>query len=251
MRALRIVVGLAATIILSGFTRPVLAAPQIVDGGFEDYSAARNNITDITGTGVPGWSGDTIGGVRQYIVNGEVRIADGSFEGQTPFGSQYLVLEQIAHRSFRSIESQTLGGFDAGATYEISLYFASLNNAGGTGFGASLPPELSLAVTNGSDGSGDSLAYQTYDATESGPFGRGEIPFTKVTLDFKALSDTSTFSLGNQSYYSALGIDNVSLREIPAAPEPAIWTLCLLGIGLVGAALRAQSRRCRTGPAPA
>lgn len=251
MSVQKTVKALAATVLLLGITSPAHATPQIVNGGFEDHPAARNEITDITGVGIPGWSGDTIGGVHQYIVNGEVQIADGSFEGQTPFGSQYLALDQIAHRSFRSIESQSVSGFDVGATYEISLYFASLNNAGGADAGGLLPPALSLEVGDGLNGEGELLASQTFDATESGPYGRGEIPFTKVALDFTALSDTVSFSIANQSYHSAIGIDNVSLREVSAAPEPATWALCLFGVGLIGVVLRARGRRSLSFQSPA
>jgi hypothetical protein len=231
--------GLAAAVASLALAAAARAGtPQIVDGGFEDTKSARNAITSVAGQSVSAWHGNQIGGVQQYLVNGQVQIASGQWEGQTPFGLQYLALDQIEHRSFRSIESQTVTGFDVGATYAISLYFAVLNNAGGTDFGALLPPTLSVAVTDGADGSGTELAYQTFTTDSQGPYGRGFIPFTEVTVEFKAASDAVTFSLGNQSYHSALGIDNVSLAEISPAPEPASWALLTVGVGLAGAALR-------------
>lgn len=244
--------------------------PIIQDGGFEKVDAAHREITDVTGqTLAGGWTGNTLGGVSQYVVNGNARIASGEREGTTPFGSQYLALEAIQHRSFRSIESQTISGFTAGQSYAISLDFAALNLSSGSDVGSGLPPTLSIAVTDGSDGSGNELVYKTFTLDGTGPYGKQDIPFTEVSVRFTALTDFATLSIGNQSFHSALGIDNVRLREIGAGsapspttvpsmrmamamtpqaapvPEPASWTLMLASFGVVGGMTRRRSGAAR------
>jgi len=240
--------------------------PVIQNGSFEKDDAAHRQITNVTGQTLEGgWHGNTLGGVSQYIVDGNAKIASGQREGTTPFGSQYLALDAIQHRSFRSIESQTISGFTVGQSYAISLNFAALNLSGSNDWTSDLLPTLGIAVTDGSDGGGSELVSKLFTVDMTGPYGQGPIDFTKVSVRFTALSEFATLSISNQSYNSALGIDNVRLREVDGAsptaapamrmammtpqaapvPEPATWTLMLASFGLVGA----MSRRRRAGTA--
>ncbi len=225
----------AAAMVMAGSAQ---AAPTITDGSFEDIATAKNAITNITGQAVGGWSGDGLPDVRESIYNGNVQAGCCDFTGTTPFGSQFLVLGNIAHRSFHSIESQTVTGFEAGKSYAVSLYFAVLNRTSGTDFGASLPSGIGIFVSNGTDGAGDLLADASFTSDVYGPYNFDGIPFQEVTVRFTAESDAATLSINNQSYHSDVAIDNVSLAEVAAAPEPSTWALLTLGVGLAGFALR-------------
>lgn len=220
------------------FAGAAQASPTIVDGSFEDIAAAPNAITNISGQTVGGWSGDSLGGVQQSIYNGNTRLGCCDFAGATPFGDQFLVLGNITHRSFHSIESQTVTGFEAGKTYAVSLYFAVMDRTSGTDFGSHLPSGIGVFVSDGTDGSGDLLADASFTSDVYGPYNFDGIPFQEVTVQFTAESDAATLSINNESYHSDVAIDNVSLSEVAAAPEPSTWALLTLGVGLTGFALR-------------
>ena len=105
-------------------------AQSIVNGNFEDPAEATNSLTEITTTGVPGWTGDNIGGAtHEYIINGNIQDLQGRNYGITPFGQQYLGLNAVYHNSFRSIESQSVTGLTTGQAYELTGYIAALEGA--------------------------------------------------------------------------------------------------------------------------
>ena len=209
-------------------------AQSIVNGGFEDPAEATNSLTEITATGIPGWTGDSIGGAtHEYLINGNIEDLQGRYYGTTPYGQQYLGLNAIANRSFRSIESQTDSGFVAGQEYALTVYIADLDGA--------TDPNVSVVATDGTDGTGTILSQQTFEAPVStGPYGQGTIDFVPETLDFTAMSSNVTFSIGNQSKTGTMGIDNVSLA---AVPEPSTTAAALLGVAaLAGVTIRRRAR---------
>ncbi len=210
-------------------------AQSIVNGSFEDPVEATNSLTEITATGIPGWTGDSIGGAtHEYIINGNIQDLQGRYYGITSFGQQYLGLNAIANNSFRSIESQRVTGLTLGQTYELTVYIADLDGAA--------DPNASIVASDGTTGSGTVLGSETVEAPVStGPYGTGTIDFVPETLDFTAASSSVTFSIGNQSRTGTMGFDNVSLAAV--VPEPTTAATALLGAAtLTGIMFRRRTR---------
>lgn len=232
---------MCAVVAAAAFLAAGIAAadPVIVNGSFEAPAQAKDSIREITLSGVPGWSGNSIGGVtHEYIVNGNVQDLQGRNYGTTPFGSQYLGLNAIARRSFRSIESQSVAGFVAGARYALTIYFANLDGA--------KDGRVSVVASDGATGSGPIIASNVFSAPQEGPYGLGVIDFIPAVLDFTAISNGSmTFSIGNNSLTGTMGIDNVSLAALAPAgsvPEPTVWAMLISGFGVVGIGQRRRRR---------
>ncbi len=209
------------------------ADPILVNGSFESPAETPNSITEITLTGIPGWTGNSIGGAaHEYIINGNVQDLQGRNYGTTPFGAQYLGLNAIARRSFRSIESQVVSGFTVGQPYALTLYIANLDGA--------TDPKIS-AVASADSGTGATLASALFTAPVEGPYGNGTIDFVQETLVFVPTTGTVSFSIGNQSLTGTMGIDNVSLA---AVPEPTALATLLAGAAALGGLLvRRRARR--------
>ena len=214
----------------------LIHAQDMVNGSFEDPAEAPNSITDITGTGVPGWTGNALPNIRQYIINGNVENSYGALYGTTPYGNQYLGLNGLANH-IASIESQTVNNIVAGETYEFTVGFSNIGGATGL--------SLNIVVGDGPDGTGDVLGDESFQPLTVGPYGDGQIDFTLATLDFTAISTGSvTISLANQSR-GTVAIDNASLRVL-GVPEPSTWVLLTLGGAAgVGLTMRRQWRRLR------
>ncbi len=216
-------------------TALAVASPQIINGSFESPAEAPNSITEITQTGIPGWTGDSIGGAaHEYIINGNVQDTFGRYFGTPTFGQQYLGLNGIQDHSFASIETQVVTGLVVGQTYDLSLYFANLDGA--------TDPDLKITAFNETMGIDHVLASQTFVAPVEGPHGQGAIDFVPESLTFTADSDVVNVSLANDSYTGVLAVDNVSLSLVSSAPEPSTWMLLVVGVGLSGVALRYPRR---------
>lgn len=216
-----------------------IADPVIVNGSFEAPVEASNSITEITATGVPGWTGSSIGGsTHEYIINGNVTDLQGRNYGTTSFGSQYLGLNAIARRSFHSIESQSVAGFAAGADYALTVHFANLDGA--------KDAKISVVASDGATGSGAIIASSLFTAPQEGPYGLGVIDFIPAVLNFTAISTGSvTFSIGNSSFTGTMGVDNVSLATLApgGVPEPTTWAMLIAGFGAIGICQRARRVR--------
>ena len=203
-------------------------AQSIVNGSFEDPAEVTNSLTEITATGIPGWTGDSIGGAtHEYIINGNIQDLQGRYYGITPLGQQYLGLNAVYHNSFRSIESQSVTGLTIGQAYGLTVYIADLDGA--------LDPNISIVASDGTSGSGTVLGTEIVEApVGTGPYGTGYIDFVPEILDFTAASSSVTFSIGNQSKTGTMGIDNVSLA---AVPEPTTVATALLGAAALAGSL--------------
>ena len=206
-------------------------AQEFVNGSFEDPAEAANSLTEITATGVPGWTGDSIAGTtHEYIINGNIEDLSGNNYGNPAFGAQYLGLNAVYHNSFHSIETQVVNGFTAGQTYELTFYIANLDGAH--------DPNI-YATASEDSGSGTLLNGVTFTAPVEGPYGNGTIDFVQETMNFTALDSTVSFSFSNQSKQGVMGLDNFS---VAAVPEPSAWAL----LGSSGALLAVLIRRRRS-----
>ena len=223
---------LALGLLTAGFVRAD-GVPVVQNGSFEDPAKAPNSINDITGTGVPGWTGNSLPNIHQYIINGNVDNSYGVLYGTTPFGEQYLGLNGLSNR-VRSIESQVVGNIVAGQAYAFSVYYSNIGGASGL--------SLDIVVSDGPDGDGQVIGDESFQPQTVGPYGDGEIVFSLATLDFTAISTGSvTFSLSNQSA-GTLALDNASIAVL-GVPEPSTWGLLILGAAMLGLTVRCQRRR--------
>ena len=209
-------------------------AQEFVNGSFENPAEATNSLTEITATGVPGWTGDSIAGsTHEYVINGNIEDLSGNDYGNPAFGAQYLGLNAVYHNSFHSIETQVISGFTAGQVYELTFYIANLDGAHDPNIYASASEDT---------GSGTLLNGVTFTAPVEGPYGTGTIDFVKETMDFTAADGTVSFSFNNQSKQGVMGLDNFS---VAAVPEPT--TLAMMGGGIGLAGVVARRRRARRG----
>ncbi len=220
------------TVLLLAAFPAVTHAQFFVNGSFENPAEATNSLTEITATGVPGWTGDSIAGsTHEYVINGNIQDLSGNNYGNPEFGSQYLGLNAVYRNSFHSIETQVITGFTAEQTYEVTFYIANLDGAH--------DPSIYASASEDS-GTGTLLNSTTVTAPIEGPYGTGTIDFVKETLDFTSLDSTVSFSFSNQSKQGVMGLDNFS---VAAVPEPSTCALMLAGVGLLGtAAYRRLSR---------
>ena len=90
--------------------------------------------------------------------------------GTTPYGSQYLDLNQGG-----AADSQTVTGFIAGQTYVLGANYAEIL--------PSVTPLFTLSV------SGAAVASSTFTgAVSTGPYGTGPFPFQSAVIVFTALT---------------------------------------------------------------
>lgn len=190
-------------------------AASIINGSFEN-----GTLTNPSFTTVPGANSTSING---WVVTGN--------------SVDYIGSYWAAQDGTRSIDlnGNALGGiqqtFDTvvGQLYNISFWLAG--NTDG------LPVNKSVRVSAGAASS-----IFTFDTTGfSAPSNMG---WKKYNFQFAATATSTTLSFASLDP-GAFGasLDNVS---VSAVPEPATWAMMLLGIGLIGGAMR---RRTTTRPA--
>ncbi len=222
---------LAAAVAIGLAACPALSHAQdlITNGSFENPLEATNSLTEITATGIPGWTGDSIAGkTHEYIINGNIEDLSGNNYGTTPYGQQYLGLNAIYANSFHSIETQVVNGVTIGQTYALTIDIANLDGAS--------DPKVLLTVEPNSTSTGTPLASATFTAPVEGPYGSGTIDFVPETLIFTATSNVVSLNINNSSKTGVMGIDSVSLV---AVPEPTTAAGMLLGAaGLVAVLAR-------------
>ena len=197
------------------------AANLLTNGSFEDTTNFVNQGNDtmdlnVGSTSMPGW---TVSG-SHYV----------SWIGPTnPFnltaspsgGSYFLDLTgYIAGAPFSGV-TQTIAT-SAGASYLLTFDLGSSPQWG---------LQDGLTATAGS-------ASAVFTSTNSGAQTN---LWQAESLAFTASGSTTTISLIGNSGVNYIGLDNVSVVQTAAGvPEPAIWTMMLIGFGGIGAALRTR-----------
>lgn len=208
---------IAAFLIAAAMMAPAAAnaAVTVVNGSFEQGTDPGTFITLAPGsTAITGW---TVGGNRGT-------------------GIDYIGSYWEASDGDRSIDlsgngpgtlSQVLTGLTVGQSYQVNFDLAG-NPDGGQG--------VKLALVQAVIGGAPGIEQFTVDASTS----RQDMNWSTRLYRFTAqgTSATLTFSsLTDTAFGPAL--DNVG---IAAVPEPASWAMMIMGVGLVGGALRSRRR---------
>jgi hypothetical protein len=221
---------------------PTSASGYEVDGAFGDAGA----VTGWTSAGGSTYNlyfygnGSEMGGATG--VDAASRWGEGgqrpdvNFTSNSPNGGAYMLLD--GDPGFSGALSQNVTGLVVGQTYDLNFYWAGGELYNRTGYVSD-----QLHVTFGGDTQSTVKYFNTAAPGAPGSFS----PWMKVTMAFTAHATTQTLSFlsdgapgGNLPPVALL--DGVSL----GVPEPAAWTLMLLGFGGLGAVLR---RRRRLAPA--
>ncbi|WP_293371549.1 PEPxxWA-CTERM sorting domain-containing protein [Phenylobacterium sp.] len=227
----------------AGANAPPSASGIEVDGAFGDAGA----VTGWTSAGGTAYNiyfygnGSEAGGLtgvdaaNRWGENGQ--RPNVNFTGDSPDGGAYMVLD--ADPGFSGAFSQSVGGLTVGQEYDLSFYWAGGELYDRTGYQTS-----QLTGTFGTS------SFATSVFTNSHPGCNGCVPpgdfsgWQLVNFDFVAQTTTQTLSflavgtpVGNLPPVAFL--DGVSLV---AVPEPAAWTLMLLGFGGLGVAIRRRRR---------
>lgn len=163
----------------------------------------------------------------ELVVNGSFET--GNFGGWTEFG--------VSNQSF--ITQQLLGGGPTDGTHHAA--FGPVGDVGGirqileTVPGQSYRIRFDLANIGG----GDNLFTADWDGALL-TFSFDSTPLNYLNVDTIAVATAET-SLINFRFRHAQGLwlmDNVSVTAVAAIPEPASWTMLILGFGMIGAVMR-------------
>lgn len=194
----------------------VSADPLVVNGDFEAETGAFTVWPGYVGNGNPdnisGWTGDGGRGVNPVAA------------GDAPFRDNGGNDTHVAFLQGTSYIEQTVGGFNVGSDYILSLDFNSRNCCGDFPIGtitlngivagssvALFPPPGSIPPVGGTN-----------------PWYHADIEFTAPTPEIVLRVATAPGAAGD----STMLVDNVSFR---AVPEPASASLLLIGaVALAG-----------------
>ena len=227
-----------------------MAAPVLVNGGFESSSYASNTEfgTRFGGQGVTGWAGTGYAlyffGGTQATTTANTEYAPGATQEYfrpnvttSPNGGNFVALD--GDSSFQggtaatpgATISQQVTGLTAGLQYDVSFYWAGtqlLNRSG--------PTTEQLEVTFG-----NSTAFTPVVSEPSGGFSGWMGQTYRFTAS--AASQTLSFlSFGTPSGLPPISLlDGVTVQQ--SIPEPASWAL--VGTALLGAGLLATRRTGR------
>lgn len=224
----------AALVAALAFAGPAAAA-SLVNGGFEQPGVAGYTQLAIGSTYLPGWTVVGLNATGDNYVQYTNSSAFGGLGVVASEGSNFLDLTGVVGRG-KGVASNPIDTV-AGAHYRVGFDVGAFYVGGSGPFGDSIVDLLIddvkvgafknvLGLTSG----GSDWQRFTYEFTAAGPT-------TKITL----LSSTSL-----ESNNLGVGLDNVTfeaLRETPGVPEPAAWSLMILGFGLAGARMRRASGR--------
>jgi len=201
--SVRIAVTVASVSLLYGATK---SRADVINGSFESgsYSFAANGAQSLPvgSTVISGWT--TIGAELAAVQNSN------SFGVNTPFGNVFLDLTGFHDASPYGGVSQTIGT-TPGQTYDLTFYLG-VNNSNTAQRGP-----ISVRAQAGA----------TSSTFTDNPIGTGNI-WTPFSLEFTASSASTAVSIQGTAGIGYIGLDNVSVVEASAVPEPS--PLLLAGV---------------------
>jgi hypothetical protein len=190
-------------------------ANLLVNGSFEAPVFVDNpgHFVHLTGTDLTGWSTfSTFAGTVLF----------NSLYDPVSEGNQAVQIE-VPGDSISQSFATTIG-----ASYELSFDLSAYSGYGGPGLGSAPCPCASI------------LDVSVGPASAS--FASSSAGYLTFTLDFVANAATTTLTFLNPSIPAAIGnyphIDNVSILQTPAIPEPETYALMVAGLGALGFAGR-------------
>ena len=211
----------------------IVLAGGIADGGFETKGGALP-VTDYCydGFATPGGPACAAGA---WSGNGIIRSGSGAWGGTTtPDGNYYAFVQGagVLSQTFTADSSGvfTLSWLDAGRsnnggaqTYEVSVTDALISTQPAKAFRFSILPPVNVSL--GVLGSFTTSPGQAFTGRSSGSFTLTAGSSYVVSFTGLVAADVTSF------------IDSVAL--VPSAvPEPASWSLLIVGFAAVGAAAR-------------
>jgi hypothetical protein len=151
-----------------------------------------------------------------------------NYTGPSPNGGPFMILD--GDPGFSGAFSQTVNGLKAGTTYDLSFYWAAGELADRTGYTSD-----GLQVSFGSDTQSTATYFNTAASNAPGSFSGWQL----VTMAFTATASSEVVSFLSVGTPAAnlppvAFLDGVSLT----VPEPAVWTMMLVGFGGLGALMR-------------
>lgn len=202
-----------------------LAAPLLTNGGFEDIGAASPQ----------GWGGYTYGAGYTPVLPGwsiDSGTVDITQTG-TVWGPAFEGTNSLDINGWNPGQISQSFATTPGKHYEVSLEYS--RNAAGA-------PDPATADVS----AGGKVLHLS--AANDGSFGGpNAMVWKSASFDFVASGPTSTLTLAATSPGNGgVFFDDLKVSGI-AVPEPAAWTMMLIGLGALGAAARAR----RSAPATA
>ena len=179
-------------------------AVTISNGGFEG-STPNASFETLTGSALPGWT-----------INGSIDLI-GSY-WQPAEGSNSIDL----NGSDQGGITQTLSGLSANTQYIVSFFISGNPDNG-----------LNTKTATLTLGTGTNPVSYTLSALNS----KSTMDWKPVSYSFVADNSGSTLLSLQSTTPGAYGLA-VDGFSISAAPEPATWSMMILGFGVAGAAMR-------------
>ena len=213
-----------AAVILAA-AAPAAAANLVVNGGFEASPAPSGGYSQyFGGNSFTGWTvtgNDVIVIDKNYQESGLVFNPNG--------GNNAIDLTGAGNTGPADGITQTIATV-AGRKYTLSFFVGNASPTGGNGTYYTLPSTLNLSINGG--------ALLNFTNATNDNFA---INWRAFTTTFVATGATTlAFSNGTPAADNMLGLDDVTLTG--AVPEPATWTMLIVGFGLVGYSARRRTR---------
>ena len=201
--------------LLAASAGPVSAAEVIVNGGFEQPTVTGTCCTTTPTDPLPGWT----------VTAGDVNVVIGTFgstNGNLAFeGSQYLDIVGQQPNGALEQDFATI----AGQTYTVSFAYSHNLFGGAPAASGLFSVDVLGGVLTHMGGTTNDLGWSTY-------LGQFVAQGSSATIAFSGAQSTDN---------AGLFLDAVSVTG--AVPEPATWAMLILGLGMVGGAMRRQTAR--------
>lgn len=198
------------------------AVPTFVNGGFEAGSSTGWDLMNATNT--PGWTINygSAGNFPRLNLN----IASGGPYGANNDGRQFATIGGMEDGGTSSL-AQAVSGFTPGKTYILTWLQSSEFTSSDM---------LNVSFLAGSATASANFASNPYPG--SGLFWQG---WQTESMTFVPNASSVTFNFHSFGTNYEVGVDNFLISGA-GVPEPAAWSLMLLGLGGLGGALRARRK---------
>ena len=218
--------GVASACLVVAVSAGAAHALGIVNGGFEADAASVPAGGVLFGP-ITGWNNPAA-----YLTSA------GYYSAAPPEGRIFALIGGGIDTSGYHL-NQTITGLTPGSRYTVKFALASEDFV--------IPGTVEQVDVFMSTGSGSAL--QTFSAPVSSnatPFGPGPLWDHWAYFNYSFVANATSATIDFQQTAATLGagdtgLDNVSISA--AVPEPAAWTLMLIGFGALGATLRGARRK--------